>query len=123
MLWLCRFLIGSASSFGIHSIPVAKGQQENTCATEVRGIRPSDKIAGHYGRRFNSLPEGDLRNFTTTEAFNWAPIKNPASEEITAGGDKPACSRHVRFTPGNVYQFWDRSHVRQLGGQNQTARI
>jgi hypothetical protein len=42
MLWLCRFLIGSASSFGIHSIPVARSQQENTCATEVRGIRPSD---------------------------------------------------------------------------------
>jgi hypothetical protein len=58
MLWLCRFLIGSASSFGIHSIPVARGQQENTGATEVRGIRPSDKVAeakSLHGASFTSV--------------------------------------------------------------------
>jgi hypothetical protein len=58
MLWLCRFLIGSASRFGIHSIPVARGQQENTGATEVRGIRPSDKVAeakSLHGASFTSV--------------------------------------------------------------------
>src|SRR5271163_3218808 len=39
-------LIGSLSSFKIHSIPLARDQQDKTCPTEVRGIRPSDKAAG-----------------------------------------------------------------------------
>jgi hypothetical protein len=99
MLWFCRFLTGSASSFSIHSIPVARGQQEDNCVTEVRGNRPSDKIAGHYGRRSKSTPEGDLRHCTTTEVVNWGPIKSPTSEEITADGVAVRCLLWVKLGP------------------------